>query len=115
MSDQNPLDQRIKRALSKLSKIRKIFLLIELWLKVVAYEAYNARPRAHVHWIGPKRPRRPERLFIAVVYVWAIVLLEAHQLLVWSVIWGSLSSMFVVTRSFAMLRSKKSDRWTIKY
>lgn len=115
MNNSDQAEQRIKRALKKISKIRKLFLLAELWLRVAVYKIYYTHSRARVHWIGPKRPRRPERIFIIVVLIWAIVLLETEQFKLWSIIWGSLTSFFVIFKSFAMMFQKKSDRWVIRY
>ena len=115
MSDQSQLDQQIRRALKKIPKIRKIFFLIELWLRVGSYKTYNSRARSEVHWLGSHRPRRPERLFIVVVYAWAIVLLEADQFLIWCIVWGALVAIFVITKSFAMLVPKRKQSWVIRY
>lgn len=113
---------QLKNALKKLSVLQRSLLILKLILWLMTYKVkgmffhyLNAHSRSRVHWLGPKRPRRPERLFIVVVYAWAIVLLEAHQLLVWSVIWGALACAFVIGKSFAMIFHKKSDRWVIRY
>lgn len=56
--------------------------------------------RSRVHWVGgPRRSRRLERLAIIVLFVFAFILLEPHQLAYWSTLLGWFTSIFVATYS----------------
>lgn len=69
--------------------------------------ARSYRPRARVHWMGrANRPRRPERAFMVFTFLGAILFLPAEQLLLWSVGWGSVVSMFVIVRSVGMVMQR---------
>ena len=85
------------QSLSLLSKIR--FLLFLYYLKFREHPVqtpYFSR-RARVHWIGPKRPRRPERLlFIVLLFISALVLTQ-HEYLLWAALWGGAFSIGINT------------------
>lgn len=114
MSDHNQLEQQIKRALRKVPRVRKVFLIIELWLKVVFYKACNFCPRTHIHWIGAPRPKRRERLFFVTVIFGAMAALETNQFLLWSIFWGWMTSVYVIVQSVLSLIPRKEHHWVGK-
>lgn len=67
-------------------------------------------PRARAHWIGSaRRRRRPERAFTVLLFTSAMVILSGRQFVIWSILVGSMTSIFVVLATFyTILRSNKS-------
>lgn len=130
---ENELNQRIKRALSRLTQTQKIFLYVQLriWLLwyhvrprflLLRYAIYRFRhwlkypsPRALVHWAGASnRPRRLERVFIAFVLVGGFFALEPLEYLIWAAGWGSLASVFVIWQSIKIMTPRRQYHWLNK-
>lgn len=127
---ENELNQRVKRALSRLTQSQKTILYVQLriWLLwyhvrprflLLRYARYRfrhwlkyPRPRAFVHWAGAaNRPRRLERVFVAFVLVGGFFALETQQLLLWATAWGSLASAFVIWQSIRMLSPRRQYQY----
>jgi hypothetical protein len=102
MNHNDQLDQRISRALKRLNKTRKATLYLELLFRLAIYKLRVSRPRAHTHWIGGPRPRRPERTFITVVLLGSILTLETGQFILWSMAWGTVASFYVILQSLLL-------------
>lgn len=102
MKNDHHLNQRIKRALEKLTKFQKRFFWFRLILWLVAYRVRRyfarlfVRRRSRVHWIGKRsRLQRPERAFIFLVFGIAITLLEPYEYAVWATVIGGFTAMII--------------------
>lgn len=85
----------------------RTYLILRLLVLLVSYRLSKLSPRARAHWMGrTNRPRRPERAFMVFTFLGAILFLPAEQLLLWSVGWGSIVSLFVIVRSVAMIAQR---------
>lgn len=87
----------------KLSCIRSPWrrLLIALLVNSLLIIAGFRSPRSYAHWLGNRsRPPRIERPFFVIVFFGAMLLLETHQYLLWSIIWGVGFSLFVIVDAF---------------
>lgn len=93
----------------KLSRIKSPWrrLLISLVINcLVAFEQVRS-PRRHVHWIGSHaRPRRLERTFFIVVLFAAMLTFDAHQYVIWALMWGSAASLFVILNTLYKLAQR---------
>jgi hypothetical protein len=78
----------------KLSRIRSPWRrrLISLLINTILF--FTPKPksrRSKVHWAGhAHRPRRYERLLMAVLLPLAVIVLGQHDYLIWAAAWGSL-------------------------
>jgi len=114
MNNNDPLNRRIKRVLNKLTRTQKILLYFRLLVRLVIYRIGQfatqslSSPRARAHWVGhQRRPVRPERHMITLLFLCAIVFLEPRDVAVWAAIWGGVTSMFVVLATVYMYVPRK--------
>ena len=103
--------RRINSALSSLSKVAQVLILVYVWVVLFSITlrcAFNSiPPRSSVHWIGRlRRPRRLERHLFVVLLFLPLILFEPRQYLLWSVAWGGVASVFVIVLSSLRLLSK---------
>jgi len=98
----------------KLSRIRSPWrrLIISLVIScLVAFDQVRS-PRRKVHWIGShNRPRRLERAFFIVVMFVAMLTLESHEYIAWSIVWGGGASLFVIIFTLYKLVQRTTDPW----
>ena len=77
-----------------------------LWLSLVR------GPRAQAHWIGrANRRRRPERLVYLGILVISFLLVEPHQYMFWSVMWGGTLSIFLNLHTVYRFLPRKRAHW----
>jgi hypothetical protein len=114
MNNNDLLNRQIKLVLNKLTKTQKIFLYFRLLVRVVIYRIGQfaaqslSSPRARIHWVGDRRrPVRPERHMITLLFLCAIVFLEPRDVAVWATIWGGATAMFVVLATVYMYVPRK--------
>jgi hypothetical protein len=68
--------------------------------------------RSRVHWIGRHdRPRRPERAVFVSFFAIAMSLLEPREYVVWSITWGSATSVFLILVTLYRLLPRKRAHW----
>lgn len=110
MSSDPRLNQRIRRALKKLSKLHKRLFWFRLLIWLAAYRARQTiaglfvRPRSQVHWLGHRpRRRRPERAFIVIVFGIGITLLEPYEIAVWALVVGGMTACMLALHSAYLL------------
>jgi hypothetical protein len=73
---------------------------VSIWVRLKRVVGYwrgkMIRPRRSLHWIGKRsRLQRPERAFIFLMFVIAIILLEPYEYAVWATIAGGFTAMMV--------------------
>lgn len=99
----------------KLSRIKSPWrrLLISLVLSALVVMDQTHSPRKRVHWIGSHaRPRRLERTFFNVVLFAAMLTFDAHQYVIWALMWGSAASLFVILYTLYKLAQRFTTPFT---
>jgi hypothetical protein len=116
MKIKDPLDHEIEEGLRRLSKLQKVVLYFELLLRLASYRITNfriyVRPRARIHWAGhAHRPRRYERLLMAVLLPLAVIVLGQHDYLIWAAVWGSLFAFAINGYLLFRFIPRRIRRW----
>lgn len=88
------------------SRWKRIFLSLYLsWLILLGV---LMRRRARIHWVGGKRPHRPERPFAFLIIFGAMLVLELQDFLLWSTLWGSgLAILFNLHTAYSLVPRRR--------
>src|SRR5215510_2110598 len=79
---------------------RRLFVTIVINTFFFLSRLLQAHSRQRIHWIGKySRPARPERAFIVLTFVSAMILLEPHDYAVWAMLIGGVTSCMVFIQS----------------
>ena len=83
----------------KLSQIKSPWLRFYITFLIVFFYCRDKfrGPRARAHWVGyRRRPVRPERHMIALLFFCAMIFLEPRDVAVWAAIWGGVTAIVVI-------------------
>jgi hypothetical protein len=71
-------------------------LLVTILINALVIIGRFSSARARMHWVGHfPRPRRLERLLGFLLLVVSMIILEPHQIAVWSMMWGGFFAIFL--------------------
>jgi hypothetical protein len=71
-----------------------------------------AQPRRRMHWLGNQpRQRRPERAFIVLTFISAMILLEPRDFAIWAMMVGGATSCMVTVQSVRRLIPRRGEDW----
>lgn len=99
---------------NKLAQIKTPWrrLLITVLVHLFVMAGRFSSPRAHVHWLGHHdRPRRRERLLGVLLVLVAMLILEPHQFVFWSTLWGGFFAIFLNLYMIYRLFPQKQSYW----
>ena len=87
------------------------FLIYLYWLRIQEQIKLLLRPsRSRVHWIGKRTRRaRPERAFIILTFISAMLLLKPYEYAVWATMVGGFTSFAVTLHSVYRLIPRKEN------
>jgi len=101
----------MKQKLSRISSPWRRLGITILVNSLVFFDHFTS-PRAQIHWIGTHRRRpRLERRLIILLFVCAMILLEEREYVIWSAIWGGLTSIFIIVHTVYRLIPHKQYPW----
>ena len=83
---------------------------ITVYMKSLLFLGKFASPRARIHWVGNYRRRpRLERPVIILLFLSAMIVLEAREYAIWSAIWGGFTSIFIIVYAIYRLIPRKRN------
>lgn len=69
---------------------------ITVYMKSLLFLTKFAGPRARIHWVGRyDRPRRPQRVLFALVFLGSLLAFGSRQYMFWSTLWGGALAIFL--------------------
>lgn len=98
----------------KLSQIHTPWrrLLVTILINFFVFLGRHSSSRAHIHWVGHHdRPRRLERLLGVLLLIYSMLILDPHQIVLWSLMWGGFFAIFLNLYTIYRLIPRKQSHW----